>query len=169
MTNQACLEMHYKVAKTFGKKVKYSSIGEFGFSDGTGEVLFSKRSLWSEWYSSCCATILFQDKWASLSHRNLMHESGYNTKKDIEFSLDELAKVANSGEISGFVVGGNPKHMGEMMESLNKFNIIPINEGSYFSEMWRGLVVVPETRRIILCETREPDNKAFEKNYKILN
>ncbi len=169
MQNQTCLEMYYRTAKAFGEEVKYSSMNFSGFIEGTGSVSISKKTLWSEWYATCCGAVLFKENWASLSHRNLRNESGYNTKKDIESTLNELSKRAGDGKVFGFVIGGNPEHMNETLDSFNEFRIVPINGGSYFSELRKGLVVVPKTRRIILCETQEPSNKAFKKNYKILN
>ena len=169
MQSQIVLDTYCKVAKNFGTRVNYTSnIDTFGVH-GIGETLVSNRTLWSEWYSSCCATILFKEDFGSLSHRNLKNETGYDIKKDIESTLNEMSKTTGISKIFGFVVGGNPEHMKEVMGCLNEFKIAPLNDGSYFSPMRRSLVVVPRTRRIIVCETEEPSNKAFKKSYKILN
>ena len=169
MQNQIYLEIFYRLGKTFGDEVKYSSVIHNGTIDGFGSKSFSKKPLWSEGYRQCCGTVLFKDNWASLSHRNLRQEYEYNTKKDIESTLNELSKRAEDKKVFGFAVGGNPEHVEEILDSFNEFKIVPLSSGSYFSQFRKGLVVVPRTRRIILCETQEPYNKNLKKYYKILN
>ena len=156
----------YNLGKIFGRKVEYHSDASLR---GYGNVAFSKRPLWSEGYASCCGTVLFSEKWASLSHRNLRHEVGYNTEKDIESTVKELIKKSRSEKILGMVVGGDIEHIEEILESFKKFGVSRIGYGEYHSESRRGLVVMPKTSEIILCETTEPGNKSFDKSYRMLN
>lgn len=158
------LDARYNLAKICGKGIFYNPYRKNIFTSKDEGFGISDGPLWSEWYGSCCATVLFGDKFASLSHRNLHHEFGYVTKREMEFSTKAMIKKGEN-KISGFAIGGDPKHIREIVESFKEFEIEILNGGKYVSDNWRKIAIIPSRKEIVLCEQ---DTQESEKKYKIL-